>query len=55
MPIPTSFWPRRWAPACRSIEHRIEPEPLIEGNAYDHKFPERLAAATHACGKPPSA
>lgn len=25
------------------IEHRIEPEPLVEGNAYDHKFPERLA------------
>jgi glutamine synthetase len=25
------------------IENRIEPEPLVEGNAYDHKFPERLA------------
>jgi glutamine synthetase len=25
------------------IENRIEPEPLIEGNAYDHKFPEHLA------------
>ncbi|MBL8267415.1 glutamine synthetase family protein [Steroidobacter sp.] len=25
------------------VEHRIEPEPLVEGNAYDHKFPERLA------------
>lgn len=25
------------------IEHRIEPEPLVEGNAYDHKFPEYLA------------
>ncbi len=25
------------------IEHRIEPEPLVEGNAYDHKFPQRLA------------
>jgi glutamine synthetase len=25
------------------IEHRIEPEPLVEGNAYDHKFPEQLA------------
>ena len=25
------------------IEHRIEPEQLVEGNAYDHKFPERLA------------
>lgn len=25
------------------IEQRIEPEPLVEGNAYDHKFPERLA------------
>lgn len=25
------------------IEHRIEPEPMVEGNAYDHKFPERLA------------
>ncbi|HEX4972859.1 MAG TPA: hypothetical protein VFV69_17525, partial [Steroidobacteraceae bacterium] len=25
------------------IEHRIEPEPLVEGNAYDHKFPEALA------------
>jgi glutamine synthetase len=25
------------------IENRIEPEPLVEGNAYDHKFPEHLA------------
>ena len=25
------------------IEHRIEPEPLVEGNAYDHEFPEALA------------
>ncbi|MBM0104480.1 glutamine synthetase [Steroidobacter sp. S1-65] len=25
------------------VEHRIEPEPMVEGNAYDHKFPERLA------------
>ena len=25
------------------IEQRIEPEPLVEGNAYDHKFPEALA------------
>ena len=25
------------------IEHRVEPEPLVEGNAYDHKFPEHLA------------
>ena len=25
------------------IENRVEPEPLVEGNAYDHKFPERLA------------
>jgi glutamine synthetase len=25
------------------IEHRVEPEPLVEGNAYDHKFPEALA------------
>jgi glutamine synthetase len=25
------------------IENRIEPEPLVEGNAYDHKFPEDLA------------
>lgn len=25
------------------IEHRIEPEPLVEGNAYDHKLPEHLA------------
>ncbi|MBB6093429.1 glutamine synthetase [Povalibacter uvarum] len=25
------------------IENRVEPEPLIEGNAYDRKFPERLA------------
>lgn len=25
------------------IEHRIEPEPLVEGNAYDRKFPEELA------------
>ncbi|HKE95432.1 MAG TPA: hypothetical protein VKB34_14055 [Povalibacter sp.] len=25
------------------IENRIEPEPLVDGNAYDRKFPERLA------------
>ena len=25
------------------IENRIEPEPMIEGNAYDQKLPERLA------------
>ena len=25
------------------IENKVEPEPLIEGNAYDRKFPERLA------------
>ncbi|HEY0940665.1 MAG TPA: glutamine synthetase [Steroidobacter sp.] len=25
------------------IEHRIEPQPLVEGNAYDHEFPEDLA------------
>ncbi|MDY6949085.1 MAG: glutamine synthetase, partial [Pseudomonadota bacterium] len=25
------------------IENRIEPEPLVTGNAYDHSFPERLA------------
>jgi glutamine synthetase len=25
------------------IEHRIEPEPLVDGNAYDRKFPEALA------------
>jgi glutamine synthetase len=25
------------------IENRVEPEPLVEGNAYDHKFPEHLA------------
>lgn len=25
------------------IENRAEPEPLVEGNAYDRKFPERLA------------
>ena len=25
------------------IENRVEPEPLVEGNAYDRKFPERLA------------
>jgi glutamine synthetase len=25
------------------IENKIEPEPLVEGNAYDRKFPERLA------------
>jgi glutamine synthetase len=25
------------------IEHRIEPEPLVEGNAYDRKFPAELA------------
>ena len=25
------------------IENRIEPEPLVEGNAYDHKFPGALA------------
>lgn len=25
------------------IENRVEPEPLVTGNAYDRKFPERLA------------
>src|SRR5262245_62418237 len=25
------------------IENRAEPEPLVEGNAYDRRFPERLA------------
>jgi glutamine synthetase len=25
------------------IEHKIEPQPLVEGNAYDRKFPEQLA------------
>lgn len=25
------------------IENRIEPEPLVEGNAYDHEFPAHLA------------
>ena len=25
------------------IENRIEPEPMVKGNAYDHKFPKRLA------------
>ena len=25
------------------IENRIEPEPMVEGNAYDRKFPARLA------------
>ncbi|MET0532949.1 MAG: glutamine synthetase [Steroidobacter sp.] len=25
------------------IENRIEPEPMVEGNAYDHKFPAHLA------------
>ena len=25
------------------IENRIEPEPMVRGNAYDHKFPQRLA------------
>jgi glutamine synthetase len=25
------------------IEHKLEPEPVVTGNAYDKKFPERLA------------
>jgi glutamine synthetase len=25
------------------IENKVDPEPLVEGNAYDRKFPERLA------------
>jgi glutamine synthetase len=25
------------------IEHKVEPEPLVDGNAYARKFPERLA------------
>jgi glutamine synthetase len=25
------------------VEHQIEPEPFVEGNAYDHEFPDRLA------------
>jgi glutamine synthetase len=24
------------------IEHKVEPEPIVEGNAYEHKSPERL-------------
>jgi glutamine synthetase len=24
------------------IEHKVEPEPMVEGNAYEHKSPERL-------------
>jgi glutamine synthetase len=31
------------ASGLAGIEQRIEPEPLVEGNAYDHKFPEALA------------
>jgi glutamine synthetase len=31
------------ASGLAGIEQRIEPEPLVEGNAYDHKFPEHLA------------
>ena len=31
------------ASGLEGIEQRIEPEPLVEGNAYDHKFPEALA------------
>jgi glutamine synthetase len=25
------------------IEHKVEPEPMVEGNAYEHESPERLA------------
>jgi len=25
------------------IENKVEPEPVVEGNAYERKFPERLA------------
>jgi glutamine synthetase len=31
------------ASGLAGIEQRIEPEPLVEGSAYDHKFPEALA------------
>jgi glutamine synthetase len=31
------------ASGLRGIEQRIEPEPLVQGNAYDRKFPRRLA------------
>jgi glutamine synthetase len=31
------------ASGLAGVEQRIEPEPLVEGNAYDHKFPEALA------------
>ena len=31
------------ASGLAGIEQGIEPEPLVEGNAYDHKFPEALA------------
>jgi glutamine synthetase len=31
------------ASGLAGIEQGMEPEPLVEGNAYDHKFPEALA------------
>jgi glutamine synthetase len=31
------------ASGLRGIDQRIEPEPLVQGNAYDRKFPRRLA------------
>ncbi len=32
------------------IENRVEPEPMVEGNAYEKKFPEYLRAAAHIVG-----
>ena len=32
------------------IEQRIEPEPMVEGNAYDRKFPKRWRCRAR-CGK----
>lgn len=31
------------ASGLSGIERKLEPEPLVAGNAYDHKFPEHLA------------
>ena len=32
--VASGFW---------GIENKVEPDPIVEGNAYDRKFPERLA------------
>ena len=50
MRIPTSSLPPRSARDCGASSNSIEPEPLVEGNAYDRKFPDAAGVAAHALG-----